>query len=168
MGAVVTFDYDAWKARYPEFASTSQQQAQAFFNEACLYWDNTGAGPVWNPTIQLLYLNMLTAHIAQLYVQSSTGVQPGQPSESGAPVGRIASATQGSVSISTEMNVPTSGTNQAWFLQTKYGAQFWSSTAQYRTMRYRLGTGPSANGGYPPVDAGLGAYGYGYWGRGRY
>ena len=50
-------------------------------------------------------------------------------------VGRVASASEGSVSVSLEYASSTS-VNQAWFFQTPYGAQFWQATAAYRQMRY--------------------------------
>ncbi|KWU25595.1 hypothetical protein AS149_29810 [Burkholderia cenocepacia] len=49
-------------------------------------------------------------------------------------VGRILSATEGSVSVSTEMNVP-AGSAQ-WFNQTPCGAAFRAATTAYRMMRY--------------------------------
>ncbi|EDJ4876599.1 DUF4054 domain-containing protein, partial [Salmonella enterica] len=70
-------------------------------------------------------------------------------------VGRITSASQGSVSVS----VDNSGSNDAswWYLQTPYGADYWQATAPYRSMEYVPGGSPSR---YP------GHYYRGY-GRGR-
>ena len=49
-------------------------------------------------------------------------------------VGRINNATEGSVTVGTDMGqVPFTA---AWFLQTKYGAAFWQATAPFRTMQY--------------------------------
>ena len=120
----VAFNYSAWSARYPEFSTVTEQTAQLYFNEACLYCDNTGTGPVKDEAVLSVLLNMLTAHIAYL----ST---PGRDS-----VGRVSSASEGSVSASFDLQVPGSA---AWFAQSKYGLAFWQATAQYRTARIYRG-----------------------------
>jgi hypothetical protein len=138
---IVTFDPAAFKARYPEFATLSNTLLQAYFDEAALlYLDNTEASRVQQVERRGLLLNMLVAHIAQINAGSST--QPASPL-----VGRITTATEGSVSVSADMGaVP--GT-AAWFLQTKYGASFWQATAQFRTMRYVPGTSSCCGGRQP-------------------
>jgi hypothetical protein len=113
-----TFSYTAWVARYPEFASVSSATAALYFTEATLYFSNDNS-IVNDDGVLLVLLNMLVAHIAQLAAVDT--------------VGRVSSATQGSVSVNTDFTQP--GT-AAWFNQTKYGAAFWQATAQYRTMRY--------------------------------
>lgn len=120
----VSFNYSAWSARYPEFSAVTEPTAQLYFNEACLYCDNTGAGPVSDEAVLSVLLNMLTAHIAYLAV-------PGRDS-----VGRVSSASEGSVSASFDMQAPGSA---AWFAQSKYGIAFWQATAQYRTARIYRG-----------------------------
>jgi len=131
---VVAFDYTGWSVRYPELAvSVNSTLAQAYFNEAQLYCDNTNTSPITDSSvggIRSMLLNMVTAHIAALNAQLN-----GQPSSP--LVGRINSATEGSVSVTTEMQYPP-GSSQ-WFMQTKYGAAFWQATTQYRSMRYAPG-----------------------------
>ena len=125
MGAVATFNYTAWVARYPEFSAVSQSTAQEYFNEACLYLDNTGCGLIPAASTQLTLLNMLTAHIAQLnFAQNGIPASP--------LVGRIANASEGSVSVQAENNYAP-GTPQ-WYQQTRYGSAFWAATQVYRTM----------------------------------
>lgn len=133
--ASVAFDYTGWLVRYPEFTSVEEPLAQAYFDEATLYCDNTEVSivpydPLALPPVitRATLLNMLTAHIAALY----SGV--GGAGSSGL-VGRISSATEGSVNVSAENNYP-AGTPQ-WYQQTKYGSSFWAATAQWRTMLYR-------------------------------
>ncbi|HWE98829.1 MAG TPA: DUF4054 domain-containing protein [Caulobacteraceae bacterium] len=130
MGAVATFNFTAWQARYPEFTSVSELAADDYFAEACVYHDNTGAGPVVDGATQLRLLNMLTAHIAAIY----SGVGTLGPS---GVVGRIAAATQGSVNVTAEFDA-TKGAQ--WYLQTPYGASYWGATAIYRTARYLPGS----------------------------
>ncbi len=131
MGVVVTFNYAAWIARYPEFTSVGQPLAQLYFDEATIYCRNDGGGPVSTAAIQSTLLNMLTAHIAKIS-QPVDGVNP-----SGL-VGRIAHAQEGSVNVQTEYTGPQPGT-RAWYDQTIYGAAYWTATAQYRNMRYSAG-----------------------------
>jgi len=137
MGGVVIFDFTSWIARYPEFASVSSTLAQLYFNEAQMYCDNTPCSPIpydpANPAISWqrpMYLNMLTAHIAALNAPVN-----GQAASS--LVGRIASAGEGSVNVSVEMEGQLQG--RAWYAQTKYGFAYWQATAQYRTARYKIG-----------------------------
>lgn len=124
-GPPVTFNYITWATRYPELAATvPQPTAQAYFDEAGAYCDNTACSPVQNPVLLSLYLNMLTAHIAAL-----NSPLIGQP-QSSPLVGRISNASEGSVSVQTQ-NDYLPGTQQ-WYQQTKYGSAFWAATGGYR------------------------------------
>ena len=140
---VAVFNYGAWVARYPEFAAkVTQPLAEAYFGEATLYLDNTDASIVpadavtYQPRLSLL--NMLVAHIAALNAPNNgrEGL-----------VGRISSATQGSVSVSTD-NGAQPGT-AAWFQQTQYGASYWQATARYRTFRQARPSRASAFPAWP-------------------
>jgi hypothetical protein len=46
-------------------------------------------------------------------------------------VGRINNASEGDVSVTAEWSAPPNA-NQAYFVQTKYGAQYWTAVARYR------------------------------------
>jgi len=122
----VVFDPAAFKARYPEFAAVGDPLLSACFGEAGLYLSNTDNSPVQNLTRRAVLLNMLTAHIATLGGALSSDGQP-------RPVGRVSSATEGSVSASMEYLAPGSS---AWFAQTQYGAAFWQATTSLRGFRY--------------------------------
>jgi hypothetical protein len=124
--AVVVFDPTAFKARYPEFASVANATLSAIFPEACLYLNNTDRSPVGNVTRRALLLNMLVAHIGSLGGLLSADGQP-------KPVGRISSASEGSVSASLDYAAP--GT-LAWYNQTQYGAAFIQATSAIRSFRY--------------------------------
>lgn len=123
--AVVVFDETAFKARYPEFSALTGAALSAYFTEATIYLNNTEASPVTDEAQRAILLNMLVAHIA--FLDSSSSANSGL-------VGRIASATEGSVSVTTDVG-PMTG-SQAWFMQSRYGAAYWQATASYRTMRY--------------------------------
>lgn len=129
---IVTFDPAAFKVRYPEFSTVSDPLLQAYFDEVTLaYLDNTEASRVQQVEQRSVLLNMLVAHVAAL----NAGVNGQAPSPL---VGRVNTATEGSVSIGTDMGtVPFTA---AWFMQTKYGASFWQASAQFRTMQYVPGS----------------------------
>lgn len=140
MGVIVSFNYALWIATYPEFTATvNPTQAQSYFTIATSIHRNDGGGPVNDTNQQLALLNMLTAHIAALFAPPAAG----QPASG--LVGRINSATQGSVSVQAaySSNVPQ---QMAWFIQTKYGALYWTATAPFRTMRYVPNRNPGVVG----------------------
>jgi hypothetical protein len=126
--AIAVFDYTAWITRYLEFGAVSDAQAALFFAEAGLYLDNTDCSPVQDVTTRLMMLNMLTAHIAALSgALNPNGIPDGK-------VGRVSSATEGSVSISVDLNLQP-GT-AAWFSQTPYGFAFWQASKGARSATY--------------------------------
>lgn len=124
--AAVVFNPAAFKARYPEFAQVADPTLSAYFLEAGLYLSNADNSPVQDLNRRALLLNMLTAHIG--FVGGALG-SDGLPR----PVGRVASASEGSVSASFESATP--GT-AAWFQQSQYGAAFWQATVSLRSFRY--------------------------------
>lgn len=126
--AIVTFDPARFKARYPEFGTVSDVALEDYFTEATIYLDNTDASRVQSVTQRALLFGMLVAHIAAL----NAGVN-GQAASS--LVGRVSSASEGSVSVSVDM-APATGGIQAWLYQSKYGAAYWAATAQFRTAVY--------------------------------
>lgn len=131
MGVIVTFNYAQWIATFPEFTATvNPTQAQSYFDLATSIHRNDGGGPVNNAAQQLTLLNLVTAHIAAMFAPPAAG-----QTASGI-VGRINSATEGSVSVQAAYSNNVSE-QMAWFIQTKYGAMYWTATAPFRTMRYR-------------------------------
>jgi Protein of unknown function (DUF4054) len=144
---VVVFDYATWMARHPEFAAVTQPRAQWFFDQATLLCDNTACSPapydsrMTPPGPRDLYLDLLTCHIASL--NGGLTACGTLPAGSGAGlVGRITSASEGSVSVSVSDLGTGDGPNAAWYYQTPYGAAYWTATAQYRTWKYFLGPQP--------------------------
>jgi len=145
----VVFSFTTWATRYPEFSQTvaDANLAALYFAEAELYLDN-GPCAVIPTSIRALLLNMLVAHIAAL----NAGIN-GSPAS--ALVGRITSATQGSVSVATDLGTPgPSSGSAAWLQQTKYGAAFLQACAAYRLGGY-YNQGAQPNFGYAP---GFGRY----------
>ncbi|MFT8346595.1 DUF4054 domain-containing protein [Gluconobacter oxydans] len=134
---VVTFDYSTWSALYPALVpSTSQTQATDYFDQAGDILNNTPRSPVQNLGRRARLLNLLTAHIAQLNLPATAG------GNGAGAVGRTASASRGSVSVSLDMGQVSQ--SAAWFMQTQYGATFWQMTAFLRQMRFVPGRSPRA------------------------
>lgn len=125
---VVTFDYAAWSARYPALSqNVNQKLAQSYFDEATLYLSNTPCSPVKDLVKRGFLLGLLVAHLALLNLPEEQG-------GTGGLVGRVSSATRGSVSISTDYG--TTSERAAWFNQTQPGASFWAATRFLRQARY--------------------------------
>jgi hypothetical protein len=90
-------------------------------------------------------------------VASESFIVPGVPNiiQPLGVVGRISDASEGDVSVSAQWEMPPSA-NAAYFLQTKYGAQYWTMTARYRTALFM----PAPPGAYNPlVGLGIGPWG---------
>ena len=124
----VTFNYTTWVARYPEFAGVTEPVAELYFAEAQLYLDNSPCSRIQDANARLLMLNMITAHIAWLGRIGPDG-QPINPL-----VGRIADASEGSVSVSAELQ--DLGKSAAFWTQSQYGLAFWQASNRYRRGVY--------------------------------
>lgn len=119
------FNYLVWTQRFPQLATIDPTLAQLLWNEASALLAGGSFSCIRDPAQQTALLNLLTAHLAQLQQQSASG---------NGMVGRISSATQGSVSVSTDLGG--SGSVPAWYAQTQYGLQFWQATAGQRQAHY--------------------------------
>ncbi|STK44068.1 Uncharacterised protein [Escherichia coli] len=107
----VTFDCRMFVSLYPEFSTVTPELLTAVFNQAtALYLDNTDDSPVTDLKEREQLLFLLVAHLCAL-----RGLGNGRDGQAGL-VGRITSASEGSVSVS----VDNSGSNDAswWYLQT--------------------------------------------------
>ena len=127
---IVVFDIEEFRELYPAIEA-SDDQLIAYFGVAETFLNNTKCSVVKNLDASKNMLYLLTAHIAAITQQA----------ESGNPtVGRIASATEGTVSIG--LDYGTMGNNERWYLQTPWGAMYWQLTKKYRSAVYRLGIAP--------------------------
>ena len=130
MSGVVVFDLVEFRELYP-FIKATDAQLNGYFLIAETFLDNTKCSVVRDLEQRKTMLYLLVAHIATI-----TGM-----AESGNPVvGRIGSATEGTVSVS--LDYGTMGNNERWYLQTPWGAMYWQLTKKYRSMLYRLGIAP--------------------------
>lgn len=141
---VVTFDPAVFRALYaPSFNTVLDGALNLNFTLAQLALNNTCRSIVMDANQRETLLNLLVAHITALL----NGVNGAPPA---GIVGRIDTATEGSVSVSAEF-IATAAAQ--WFIQTQWGAMFWQLTLQYRTFRYIPAPpsccGPGIGGGWP-------------------
>lgn len=128
--AVVTFSYPDFVAAMPEFAGVSRGRATAMFLRAeALYLDNSDGSPVMDPDTRTYLFYLLVAHLLVLF---GTGDAPGIATT---PPGRIASATQGTVSTSFALEGVGTSPSAAFYSQTSYGLTFWTATQRFRSVR---------------------------------
>lgn len=128
--AIVVFDIDEFRELYPKIAATDAQ-LDMFFTIAEGFLDNTECSVVKNPSERKTMLYLLVAHMASLNQQTESG---------NAVVGRVSSASEGTVSISLDYGVMDN--TSRWYLQTPYGAMYFQMTKKYRSFLYRLGKSP--------------------------
>ena len=164
--AVVVFNYDQWLTLYPQFTTTvtTEAQGQEYFYQAQMYCSNGTCAPIpYEPTFtpprydRAIILNLLTAHIAALFAGYVAGGQLVPPS---ALVGRISNASEGSVSVATDMG--TQPMSAAWYNQTPFGAMAYTTMAPYRTARYQASPGRFFQPSWPIGAGYYGGYGQGY------
>lgn len=125
----VTFDYNTWVGMFPYFSSVPSSLGAGYFIQACGLCANTTLNPLFSKGILPLALYLLTSHIAALNSPTPDGQQ------GSTLVGRINSATEGSVSVQAQWD--SSGSpNESYFTQTKWGAQYWTMAAVTRTAVY--------------------------------
>jgi hypothetical protein len=134
---------------YPVFTPQSAVLSQNFTLATTLL-NNTCGSRVQDANLRQTLLYLLTCHITAL--NNGVGSTPAT-----GLVGRISDGSEGSVSATAEYETGPAGPNQAYFVQTQWGATFWTATAAFRTMRYfpsrqgRIGQPwgyPFGNGGF--------------------
>lgn len=116
--------------------------------------DNSNCSPIMDEQFRTQLFYMLVAHLLMLFGLSDT------PVANNAPPGRLSSATEGTVSSTFEYKIPDGSMIAPWYLQTKYGALFWTATARFRSARYMAsgnsGIGYARDFNAPPVPPRLG------------
>jgi Protein of unknown function (DUF4054) len=148
---IVTFDPAAFVLLYPEFAGFITDPGPPAlspiltkeFGLAQLLLNNSCGSRVRDANNRETLLDLLVAHLAFLDVGTNDGAGNIVPPPG--VIGRINTATEGAVSVGAEFQAPPNA-NQAYFIQSKYGALYWTLTAKYRTLLYigaPQGCGPS-------------------------
>jgi hypothetical protein len=129
--AAAVFNYQTWAAMFPYLNGVPEVTANGFFTVAELLFANDDCSPIADPDKRLVYLNYIVAHLARL---AGYPVGAGGSAAPDGMVGRVSSATEGTVSISADYGKVRE--SQAWWVQTQEGATFWQITAPFRTARY--------------------------------
>lgn len=117
---IVDFSPDDFQTLYPEFNAVPHLALQNYFARATMLCNNGLNSRIMDAAQRGYLLNLLVAHIAALSLSKL--------------VGRIKSAQQGSVEVDSEWSSHVTD-SQAWYIQTPYGAEYWTAVARYRTAR---------------------------------
>lgn len=141
---IVQFDPAAFIVQYPEFTGISAGSLNQNFAIAELLLDNSCRSRVIDANKRETLLSILVAHVTLIQNGSNDGAGNVQPPLG--IVGRINTATEGQVSVGSEFDAPANAT-QSYFLQTKYGALYWTLIARYRTFVYAAA--PACDYGLP-------------------
>lgn len=129
--AIVVFVPADFKAAYPEFVAISDARCIIMFDLAAQgILDNTDNSPVMDMAYRTQLFWLLVAHLLTLFAVGADGSER--------PVGRVDTATEGSVSVGFAYELPAGSAMSAWFNQTKYGALYWMMTAQFRSLLYKV------------------------------
>ena len=147
---VVQFDPAQFIIDYPMFAGIDAGVLGRNFTRATLQLNNSCQSLVCDANQRELLLELLVAHITEL--NNGTNDGNGNINPPTGVVGRISSATEGSVSLGNAEYSAPANANQAYYIQTTYGAEFWQATAKYRTMRYIT---PQCGGPVGPILTGF-------------
>lgn len=126
---VVEFDFAEFVEMFPGFAAGPEPLFEIYFELATQILNNTCRSVVCDGAKRLRLLYLLVAHIATI-VPLNGGAGSGV-----VIMGPITGATEGSVSIQSGFAAAITS-NNAWFMQTQFGALFWQLTAVFRTMHY--------------------------------
>lgn len=124
MSGVVEFNVNKFRSLYPNLKATDDQ-LNWYFVESAMLLNNTSKSCVKSLAEREVLLFLLVAHFAVLQQRIDGGNEA---------VGRLASASQGSVSVSLDNGQTT--LSDKWYQQTPYGSKYWALTAKYRSFLY--------------------------------
>lgn len=124
MSGVVEFNVNKFRSLYPNLKATDDQ-LNWYFVEATMLLNNTSKSCVKSLAEREVLLFLLVAHFAVLQQRVEGDNEA---------VGRISSASQGSVSVTLDNGQTT--LSDKWYQQTPYGSKYWALTAKYRSFLY--------------------------------
>lgn len=130
--AIVTLDIPKFRAMFPEFSNVSDEQLTFLFEQSTDYLNNSDYSLVDDAIKRERLLYLLMAHLAYMRYGDEKG------NGGSGMVGRISSATEGSVSVSSDLG-PVEF-RYAWYTQSPYGMDFWQATKVYRMANYYPGS----------------------------
>lgn len=125
MSNIFVFDPTTFKLAYPQFKNFTDEQLEWFFEEVeGTVLDNSETSCLSVKLRKKLFY-WLVAHQAELQGRINSG--------NSSLVGRVSTATQGTVSISTDFTSSPTAMSQ-WLNQTPYGQKYYAFTSPYRSV----------------------------------
>lgn len=130
--AIVTLDIPKFRAMYPEFSNLTDAQLPFLFDRATDYLNNSDFSLVIDAAKRERLLYLLVAHLAYVRYGDANG------SGGSGMVGRLSSASEGSVSVSSDAGQIEF--RYMWYTQSQYGMDYWQATKVYRMANYYPGS----------------------------
>lgn len=129
--AIVVLVIPTFRAMFPEFSNVADTVLPFLFNQATDYLNNSEYSLVDDVIKRERLLYLLMAHLAYVRYGDSNG------NGGSGMVGRISSASEGSVSVSSDAGQVEF--RYMWYTQSEYGMEFWQATKVYRMANYYPG-----------------------------
>lgn len=130
--SIVELNKPKFRAMFPEFSNIADDLLPFLFDQATDYLDNTEMSLVANSDKRERLLYLLMAHLA--YMRYGDNEEKG----GSGMVGRVSSASEGSVSVSSELGQVEF--RNAWYTLSPYGMDYWQATKVYRMATYYPGS----------------------------
>ncbi|ANI29446.1 hypothetical protein PL78_06270 [Yersinia entomophaga] len=130
--AIVVLDITKFRAMFPEFSNVTDEQLPYLFEQATDYLNNSEFSLVDDAVKRERLLYLLMAHLAYMRFGDDKG------NGGSGMVGRLSSASEGSVSVSSEAGVVEF--RYMWYTQSPYGMDYWQATKVYRMANYYPGS----------------------------
>lgn len=129
MSHIAQLDPTEWLKKYPMYDNLTIEQVEDLLIAATDFLENTVCSVIRDVEKRKRLIYLVAAHLAYLLYQDKNG-----NGGSSGLVGRLSSATEGSVSVGATMaNAPFSA---EFFLQSPFGFAFWQATMVYRMGLY--------------------------------
>lgn len=129
--AIVVLDIPKFRAMFPEFSNVTDETLPFLFDQATDYLNNSDFSLVDDVIKRERLLYLLMAHLAYVRYGDANG------NGGTGMVGRISSASEGSVSASSDAGQVEF--RYMWYTQSQYGMGFWQATKVYRMANYYPG-----------------------------
>ncbi|HAT3815142.1 DUF4054 domain-containing protein [Salmonella enterica subsp. enterica serovar Goldcoast] len=130
--AIVVLDIPKFRAMFPEYSNVPDVQLPFLFDQSTDYLNNSEYSLVEDAIKRERLLYLLMAHLAYMRFGDVNG------NGGTGMVGRLASASEGSVSVSSDAG-PIEF-RYMWYTQSQHGMDFWQATKVYRMANYYPGS----------------------------
>lgn len=120
---IADLNIEEWRARYPEYSNLSDVQIEDLLVDATDYLENTAQCIIQNLDKRKRLLYLLAAHLAYINYPDAQG------NGGSGFVGRVERATEGTVTV--DSGIKNAPFGAEFFLQSKYGFEFWQRIRVY-------------------------------------